>query len=82
MGAERIDGIKYHLDRETDEAVLGIYENLKERRDRLDGDIEHVAGHLVTRGLLDIEELIPEAPAQVDGQLPIEGLENPFRVDL
>lgn len=69
MPAERIDGIKYHLDHESDETVLGIHANLLERHKALMGDIEHITGHLVVRGLLPAE-VSPDEEGE-----PVEDLE-------
>ena len=52
MGAERIDGIKYHLDREPDEVVATIHANLLDRHKRLIDDISRVSGELALRGLV------------------------------
>ena len=55
MSAERIGGIKYHLDHESDESLRGIYSNLLDEHRRLVGDIETITGHLVMRGLMPME---------------------------
>lgn len=55
MAAERIQGIKYHFDREPDDVVRNVYSNLLEAHKELMGDIETVVGHLVMRGLLPME---------------------------
>ena len=59
MGAERIDGIKYHLDREPDDVVANIHANLLDRHKRLIDDISKVSGVLAVRGLLP-DGLYPE----------------------
>lgn len=75
MGAERIDGIKYNVDRLTDEEVLGINGHLLERHRAIVEDIEKVAGILATRGLVSLDT--PE-----DGQERLFTDEELFRVDL
>lgn len=52
MGAERIDGIKYHLDREPVDVLSGIHNHLLERHRRLVDDISKVSGELAVRGAL------------------------------
>lgn len=52
MGAERIDGIKYHLDREPVDVLSGIHNHLLERHKRLIDDISKVSGELATRGAI------------------------------
>lgn len=64
MSAERIQGIKYHLDRESDESLRGIYSNLLAEHRVLIGDIETVTGHLVLRGLMPMEIAVEP----IDGQ--------------
>ena len=59
MAAQRIDGIKYHLDREPDEVVTNIHANLLDRHKRLIDDISRVSGELAVRGLL-ADGLYPE----------------------
>lgn len=69
MSAERIQGIKYHLDHESDESLRGIYSNLLEEHKRLIGDIETVTGHLVMRGLMPMEVAVEPI---YDGQGQLE----------
>lgn len=68
MSAERIDGIKYHLDREPDEVVLGLQANLLDKHRRLMGDIERVTGVLAVRGL------VPTPEREDHGQLELDML--------
>ena len=69
MSAERIRGIKFHLDHETDESLRGIYSNLLEEHRQLVGDIETVTGHLVMRGLMPMEVAVEPID---DGQGQLE----------
>lgn len=63
MPAERIDGIKYHLDREPVEVLEGIRGHLLDRHRTLVGEIERVTGELAVRGVVPpLPEDVPEAP--------------------
>lgn len=66
MGAERIDGIKYNLDRLTDEDVVNINGNLLDKHRRLMTDIERITGVMAVRGL------VPTPEREDDEQLVIE----------
>lgn len=62
MPAERIDGIKYHLDREPVEVLEGLRGHLLERHRNLVDDIERVTGELAVRGVVPpLPEEVPEA---------------------
>lgn len=84
MPAERIDGIKYHLDREPVEVLEGIRGHLLDRHRTLVGEIERVTGELALRGLVPTPEredlyddsqlvLFGERPPLERGDLPASG---------
>lgn len=70
MSAERINGVKMHLDRLTDDELLNVLGHAQARAEQYAAEADHLMGSAVMRGLVELETAV-EDPHQLT--LTIEG---------